>query len=79
MCEAPTRVIAVHSQSVAIPTCPNGWSELWIGYSFIMVSYRKASILPYYSTLKYTLVKTGIGGILDTIISGGTGIFPVAN
>jgi len=38
VCEAPTRVIAVHSQSVSIPDCPNGWSELWTGYSFIMVS-----------------------------------------
>lgn len=38
VCEAPTRVIAVHSQSIAIPECPKGWSELWIGYSFIMVS-----------------------------------------
>jgi len=36
VCEAPTRVIAVHSQSMSIPPCPNGWEELWIGYSFIM-------------------------------------------
>lgn len=38
VCEAPTRVIAVHSQSMAIPECPGGWEELWIGYSFLMVS-----------------------------------------
>jgi len=46
VCEAPTKVIAVHSQSMAIPECPNGWSELWIGYSFIMVSNIK--ILHYF-------------------------------
>lgn len=37
VCEAPTRVIAVHSQSMEIPSCPGGWEELWNGYSFIMV------------------------------------------
>ncbi|PIK42317.1 putative collagen alpha-5(IV) chain-like isoform X2 [Apostichopus japonicus] len=36
VCEIPSRVVAVHSQSVNIPDCPNGWSPLWIGYSFIM-------------------------------------------
>jgi len=45
VCEAPTKVIAVHSQSMAIPECPNGWSELWIGYSFIMVSRTKIKYL----------------------------------
>jgi len=29
-------VIAVHSQSVTIPNCPQGWAGLWIGYSFVM-------------------------------------------
>lgn len=38
VCEAPANVIAVHSQSLALPDCPQGWSSLWIGYSFIMVS-----------------------------------------
>lgn len=38
VCEAPTRAIAVHSQSMEIPTCPGGWEELWIGYSFLMVN-----------------------------------------
>lgn len=37
VCEAPTRVIAVHSQSDLIPDCPSGWENLWIGYSFLMV------------------------------------------
>lgn len=39
VCEAPANVIAVHSQSLALPECPYGWSSLWIGYSFVMVSY----------------------------------------
>ena len=37
VCEAPSNVIAVHSQSISVPECPNGWSGLWIGYSFVMV------------------------------------------
>lgn len=37
VCEAPAMVIAVHSQTVAIPPCPQGWLSLWIGYSFVMV------------------------------------------
>lgn len=37
VCEAPTNVIAVHSQTMEIPNCPNGWSSLWFGYSFVMV------------------------------------------
>lgn len=40
MCEAPANVIAVHSQSLGVPECPQGWSGLWIGYSFVMVSVR---------------------------------------
>ncbi|KAF7243598.1 Collagen alpha-1(IV) chain [Varanus komodoensis] len=36
VCEAPAMVIAVHSQTVQIPPCPEGWSSLWIGYSFVM-------------------------------------------
>jgi len=36
VCEAPTRVITVHSQSVQLPECPDGWGPLWRGYSFLM-------------------------------------------
>lgn len=36
VCETPTHVIAVHSQSMDIPDCPAGWQELWIGFSFLM-------------------------------------------
>lgn len=38
VCEVPSNVIAVHSQSLQIPECPNGWDGLWIGYTFLMVS-----------------------------------------
>lgn len=37
VCEAPTRVITVHSQSVQVPDCPDGWDPLWRGFSFLMV------------------------------------------
>jgi len=37
VCEAPAMVIAVHSQTIMIPPCPQGWDSLWIGYSFVMV------------------------------------------
>nr|BAM17848.1 collagen type IV [Papilio xuthus] len=36
VCEVPANVIAVHSQTLDIPSCPAGWRELWIGYSFVM-------------------------------------------
>lgn len=35
VCETKTRVIALHSQSMTIPTCPDGWEEIWFGYSFM--------------------------------------------
>lgn len=35
VCETPNQVMAVHSQSMAIPECPQGWSSIWIGYSFL--------------------------------------------
>jgi hypothetical protein len=37
VCEVPSNVIAVHSQSLQVPECPNGWEGLWIGYTFVMV------------------------------------------
>jgi len=36
VCEAPSVAIAVHSQAETIPDCPQGWTSLWIGYSFVM-------------------------------------------
>ncbi|KAJ6657431.1 hypothetical protein lerEdw1_002490 [Lerista edwardsae] len=36
VCEAPSQAVAVHSQDITIPRCPEGWRSLWIGYSFLM-------------------------------------------
>lgn len=38
VCEAPSLPIAVHSQSSQSVECPENWTELWDGYSFVMVS-----------------------------------------
>lgn len=38
VCETSTKVIAMHSQAMDIPTCPETWQELWIGYSYMMVN-----------------------------------------
>ena len=36
VCEAPSHVIAVHSQATLEPDCPKGWDEVYSGYSFLM-------------------------------------------
>ncbi|KAI5104392.1 collagen alpha-6(IV) chain isoform X2, partial [Silurus meridionalis] len=36
VCEALSQAVAVHSQDITIPPCPQGWRSLWIGYSFLM-------------------------------------------
>lgn len=36
VCESPSTVMAVHSFAKAIPSCPDKWEELWVGYSVIM-------------------------------------------
>lgn len=36
VCEVPNYTFAVHSQSNEIPRCPNGYSRLWQGYSWVM-------------------------------------------
>ena len=38
VCEVQTNVLAVHSQDMNIPDCPQSWEPLWLGYSFAMVS-----------------------------------------
>ncbi len=50
VCESETQVIAVHSQSMNIPECPNGWDGLWIGYSFFMV-FIDYNLFNFYSLL----------------------------
>ena len=37
VCETPTKVMAMHSQTINVPDCPQNWEFLWAGYSFIMV------------------------------------------
>ena len=37
VCEPQSNVMAIHSQDMNIPNCPNGWKGLWMGYSFAMV------------------------------------------
>jgi hypothetical protein len=46
VCEAPTRVITVHSQSIQLPDCPDGWDPLWRGFSFLMVRQHYSPCLP---------------------------------
>lgn len=36
VCEAPAMVMALHSQSMVEPDCPEEWQPLWRGYSFLM-------------------------------------------
>lgn len=50
VCEAPAHVIAVHSQTNDIPSCPYGWHSLWSGFSFMMV--RKPLLQPFFVILK---------------------------
>lgn len=45
VCEAPANVIAVHSQSLHVPDCPEHWTQLWIGYSFAMVRQNTSHVL----------------------------------
>lgn len=45
VCEAPTQLMAIHSQSLEIPACPTGWTGLWTGYSFVMVLHRQSIVV----------------------------------
>lgn len=58
VCEAPAMVIAVHSQTVAIPSCPQGWLSLWIGYSFVMVREPINKKRRIKSTLEWAIIKS---------------------
>ena len=37
VCETPTKVLALHSQTMNVPDCPENWDYMWEGYSFVMV------------------------------------------
>lgn len=45
VCEAPSHVIATHSQSNINPDCPKGWEPLYNGYSFLMVCTQTKFVL----------------------------------
>ena len=45
VCETQSNVLAVHSQDMNIPNCPNGWKGIWMGYSFAMVIDFDTSLL----------------------------------
>jgi len=36
VCETPSKVLALHSQTMNVPECPDNWEYLWQGYSFVM-------------------------------------------
>merc|ERR1711872_776256 len=36
VCETPTKVLALHSQTMNVPDCPENWDYMWEGYSFVM-------------------------------------------
>merc|ERR1712110_1124393 len=36
VCEASSRIMAVHSQDEEVPECPANWEPMWIGWSFVM-------------------------------------------
>ncbi len=38
VCQAPAPLLTLHSQQNDVPACPRGWTKLWQGYSFVMVS-----------------------------------------
>ena len=53
VCSVPGTVVTVHSQTSSLAECPNTWSSLWSGYSFISadmvsgVSIIAILVLPY--------------------------------
>lgn len=53
-------VIAVHSQTIQIPSCPARWVTLWIGYSFMMVRHDTYYMLNlnFYHNLGLNLIFT---------------------
>lgn len=53
VCEAPSTVIAVHSQTTDVPDCPNGWYQMWNGYSFLMHTDAGVSIISLFGLIKY--------------------------
>lgn len=47
VCDVPSAIVAIHSQSIEIPKCPAGWDDMWFGYSYLVsvpFSNQKSSI-----------------------------------
>lgn len=69
VCEAPSNVIALHSQNLGVPNCPYGWESLWVGYSFLMVSlylilfHLRLKLIASLVLLQYTAAGNGGGGL----------------
>lgn len=40
VCETDRPIMAIHSQSEQVPNCPRDWETMWIGFSFLMVSFE---------------------------------------
>jgi integrin beta 8 len=36
VCEAPSKLYAFHSQDLTFPKCPDGWTSMWPGNSFLL-------------------------------------------
>jgi collagen type IV alpha len=49
VCETPTKVLALHSQTMNVPDCPENWEYMWEGYSFVMV--KSNLILTYFHAI----------------------------
>lgn len=56
VCDVPSNVIAVHSQTISVPPCPQNWTSLWIGYSFAMVGAPSSRALMFSSNLSPTVL-----------------------
>ncbi|XP_063701613.1 collagen alpha-4(IV) chain-like [Culicoides brevitarsis] len=52
VCDVPSAVVAVHSQSTEIPKCPAGWDDMWIGYSYLDSSLGEQNLANAGSCLK---------------------------
>ena len=57
MCETKANVIAVHSQTVQVPSCPLSWVPLWTGYSFVMVRMKRKIDKRYQDTTHSEMLK----------------------
>ncbi|XP_063693760.1 collagen alpha-2(IV) chain-like [Bolinopsis microptera] len=46
VCESPSAVMAIHSFSSSVPSCPEKWEELWIGFSLMMIQQQEKANNP---------------------------------